>query len=206
MMEMMPIRGKPVQLKVFMAAAAILVLMLVLSWSRSEKGDMGGCAPYPERALSYYTDLLSYPLRTPDLAIDAIIRIYAARDPTEMLGVVLCKRRSPPLKLCFPGGYVEYGESVEAAVEREVLEETQLVVNRSNMRLFGVMSNPSRDKRRHTVSVAYEVFIRDGQQRPVAADDVKQCDVYSLAALSALQGRDFAFDHFNTLQMFLAQN
>ena len=164
-----------------------------------------GCAPHPPRALEMYNDL-SYPLRTPDLAIDAILCVYDDDDNNDnalLLGIVLCKRQRPPHKMCFPGGYVEYAESVEHALEREVLEETGMKVNgTTDAKLFGVMSDPLRDKRRHTVSVAFEVRVR-GSQRPVASDDVKSCDVFAVKDLRRLDPGEFAFDHHKTLQKFL---
>jgi 8-oxo-dGTP diphosphatase len=67
------------------------------------------------------------------------------------LGVLLIERRHPPSGWALPGGFVEYGESVEAAVTRELREETGLVAE--SLRQFGVYSHPARDPRGHTVGV-----------------------------------------------------
>jgi 8-oxo-dGTP diphosphatase len=56
-----------------------------------------------------------------------------------------------------PGGFVEYGETVESAVARELLEEAGLVAN--SLKLIGVYSDPDRDPRQHVVSVAYLVGV-----------------------------------------------
>ena len=85
---------------------------------------------------------------TPSLAIDAIIEVH---DEFE-LKVVLVRRRDPPRDLfAIPGGFVDVGESVEEAIVREVKEETNLSLDK--LEQFRVYSDPSRDKRRHTVSV-----------------------------------------------------
>ena len=54
---------------------------------------------------------------------------------------ILLTRRADNGQWCLPGGVVEPGESVAEACEREVLEETGLVVR--VMQLIGVYSDPN---------------------------------------------------------------
>ena len=69
--------------------------------------------------------------------------------------MLLIRRKHDPYAGCYalPGGFVEIGETVEAACRREAREETGIEVG--ELRLVGVYSDPSRDPRGHTVSVAY---------------------------------------------------
>lgn len=103
---------------------------------------------------------MSQQRRQPALAVDCIVR---SRDR-----ILIIERRRPPFGWALPGGMVEYGETVESAVRREVLEETG--VELTNLRLFGVYSDPARDPRGHCVSV---VFVADAMGSPAAGDDAK---------------------------------
>lgn len=86
--------------------------------------------------------------RTPALTIDCAIFDSSGR-------VLLIRRKNPPFAGAYalPGGFVEIGETVEAACRREVLEEVGLKIGQLD--LVGVYSQPSRDPRGHTVSIAY---------------------------------------------------
>lgn len=86
-----------------------------------------------------------WPPDTPKLTVDAVIRTSK--------GIVLIRRKNKPYGWALPGGFVEIGETVEEAVQREALEETGLHI--SNLWLLGVYSDPERDPRFHTVSVVY---------------------------------------------------
>ena len=109
-------------------------------------------------------------------------------------GVVLIKRRREPFKDSFalPGGFVEYGETVEEALKREMKEETGLDVR--ILRLVGVYSEPDRDPRGHTVSVAF-LCIGEGELK--AGDDAKEVHVVPIDEAEKLP---LAFDHAKILR------
>ncbi len=101
-------------------------------------------------------------------------------------GIVLIERMNPPHGWALPGGFVDYGESVESAARREALEETGLAL--TELRQFHVYSDPRRDPRMHTMTT---VFVAKGQGRLRAADDARSavvCDTDSLPS-------EMAFDH-----------
>ncbi len=114
----------------------------------------------------------------PFLTVDGIIAYEG--------GIVLIERTNPPLGWAFPGGFVDYGESVEDAVKREVKEETNLDFN--DIKLFSVSSDPKRDIRFHTVSV---IFTGKGKGNLIASSDAQNAKVYKLDALP----EKIAFDH-----------
>jgi 8-oxo-dGTP diphosphatase len=78
-------------------------------------------------------------------------------------------RRNPPFRgmPALPGGFLELGETTEQGVIREVQEETGLVTR--VLRLVGVYSDPARDPRGHTVTVAYALE-RIGGELEAASD------------------------------------
>ena len=116
---------------------------------------------------------------TPKLTVDVVI-------PSEA-GVVLIRRGSEPFKgrWALPGGFVEVGETVEEAADREAAEETGLVVEAA--RLVGVYSEPERDPRGHNVSVAFLVRVLGGERAP--ATDAAEVAVLDPASV------ELAFDH-----------
>jgi 8-oxo-dGTP diphosphatase len=116
--------------------------------------------------------------RNPLLTVDIIIEVPD--------GVVLIERKNPPHGWALPGGFVDYGESIEKAAVREAEEETSLNVHL--LEQFYTYSDPSRDPRHHTVST---VFIATAQAVPRAADDAKTAGVFSESQLPA----PIVFDH-----------
>jgi len=134
--------------------------------------------------------------RHPELGIEPHRCIGLTADTVILYdgGVVLVRRRREPFKgqLAIPGGFVEYGESVGDAAVREAREETGLDVRL--LSVVGVYSDPDRDPRGHTVTVAFLAF-GTGELR--AGDDAK--DVVVVPIDEALK-MELAFDHSRILR------
>jgi 8-oxo-dGTP diphosphatase len=105
--------------------------------------------------------------------------------------IILVERQNPPHGWAIPGGFVDYGESVETAARREAEEEICLKVDLVEQ--FQVYSHPQRDPRQHTISV---VFIATARGKPLAADDAKQVGVFHLWEIPP----NLCFDHNRILQ------
>jgi ADP-ribose pyrophosphatase YjhB (NUDIX family) len=118
----------------------------------------------------------------PPIAADVIIEIRTK--------VVLIERRNFPFGWAIPGGFVEFGETVEQTAAREVREETSLDVELRE--LLGVYSRPDRDPRGQTVTV---VYIGGSKGTPWAADDAQNVDLFDPDVLPS----PMAFDHRDIL-------
>src|SRR3990167_7565383 len=121
--------------------------------------------------------------KNPFPTVDIIIEL-------EGKGIVLIMRKNPPYGWALPGGFVDYGETLEEAAVREAEEETSLKV-RLKCQLHAY-SDPSRDPRRHTLSV---VFVAEASGSPEAKDDAKAAGIYTEKTLPA----PIAFDHAKIL-------
>jgi ADP-ribose pyrophosphatase YjhB (NUDIX family) len=104
--------------------------------------------------------------RNPFVTVDIIIEINDK--------IVLIQRANPPYGWALPGGFVDYGESLEASAIREAKEETSLEVTLKEQ--FHTYSDPDRDPRHHTVTT---VFIGKGAGTLKAADDAKRLGVFT---------------------------
>ncbi len=107
---------------------------------------------------------------------------------TPGFGIVLVKRKNPPFGWALPGGFVDYGESVEKAAIREALEETSLHVKLTN--LLGVYSEPDRDPRQHTISTIFMASANNPHEIN-GQDDALEAAYFPINALP----EEIAFDH-----------
>ena len=122
--------------------------------------------------------------RNPFPTVDIVIE-------TGMKGIVLINRKNPPFGWALPGGFVDYGESLEEAARREAKEETSLDV--TLLYQLGAYSDPERDPRHHTISI---VFVASALGTPRGSDDAREADIFSHDSLPA----PLVFDHARILQ------
>jgi ADP-ribose pyrophosphatase YjhB (NUDIX family) len=101
-------------------------------------------------------------------------------------GIVMIKRKHPPVGWALPGGFVDYGENLEAAAIREAREETGLDIEL--LRQFHTYSDPDRDPRQHTITT---VYIARASGKPRGGDDAADAGVFSRDRLP----EPIVFDH-----------
>jgi ADP-ribose pyrophosphatase YjhB (NUDIX family) len=145
---------------------------------------------FAKTANGYLRHMLDVLIWGPFVTVDAIIEV-----PT---GIVLVKRSNPPLGYALPGGFVDYGESLEAAVHREAMEETGLELQ--DLKQFHTYSDPTRDPRFHTITT---VFSARAVGTPRAGDDAAEVHIVQR---DSLDGLSFAFDHGQVLKEWARQS
>jgi len=122
--------------------------------------------------------------KNPIPTVDIIIEIKSK-------GVVLIKRKNPPYGWALPGGFVDYGESLDEAAVREAREETDLDVKLIEQ--FHTYSDPNRDPRHHSIST---VYVAKAKGIPHAKDDAIEIGIFSESNLP----HEIAFDHHSILK------
>ena len=138
--------------------------------------------------------------RNPALTVDGVVLL---RQPLgmqgESLSVLLVERGQDPFRgqYALPGGFVEYGEDIEDAIDREIEEETGLTC--LPFRQFRTFGQPGRDPRGHTVSVVYVAVIVGEAPTVVGGDDAASAAWFPVQKIPEL-----AFDHGRILGQVLA--
>ena len=141
-----------------------------------------------DRTVKGYVEHILYKFSEgPFVTVDAIIETKS--------GVVLIERSNPPYGLALPGGFVDYGESLEEAVAREAKEETNMKL--VGLRQFHTYSKPDRDPRFHTIGT---VFVAKGAGFPKFGDDAKGLRMVKHRDLLKLS---YAFDHKEIIRDYL---
>jgi len=122
--------------------------------------------------------------KNPIPTVDIIIEI-------ESKGIVLIKRKNPPYGWALPGGFVDYGESLEEAAVREAKEETDLDLKLIEQ--FHTYSDKKRDPRHHSIST---IYIAKAKGIPHAKDDAAEIGIFNESSLPD----EIAFDHRSILR------
>ncbi len=133
--------------------------------------------------------------RNPALTVDGVV---LHRGGEGLLGegcrVLLIERGREPFagRHALPGGFVDYGEDIDAAIGRELAEETGLTG--LPLRQFRAFGKPGRDPRGHTVSIVYVAVLIGDLPAVTAGDDAAAAAWHPLDKLP-----DLAFDHGDIL-------
>lgn len=186
-------------------ASAKIMAQEVLKYLRDEKATLKEIifCLYDQEAFDAfkkgvegYLDYVTHKLQAgPFVTVDALIELPVPGGSKDETGVVLIERSNPPFGWALPGGFVDYGESLEEAVRREIKEETNLDLIEA--RQFHTYSMFDRDPRFHTVGT---VFTGKASGDLKAGDDAKGAQIISFAKLDTIP---FAFDHKKIIQDYL---
>jgi 8-oxo-dGTP diphosphatase len=125
--------------------------------------------------------------KKPSITVDTVIFDESSDENKKF---ILIKRKNNPFKdqWAIPGGFVEYGETIESAAIREAKEETGIDIELK--KLFNVYSKPDRDPRGHTITIVYLATGNiDDMEAGSDAEDTQACSFDELSSLK------IAFDH-----------
>jgi ADP-ribose pyrophosphatase YjhB (NUDIX family) len=144
----------------------------------TDRGQPAGIVACRRDPIKTGGDTMKTTYRNPLVTVDIIIEVDGK--------IVLIQRANPPFGWALPGGFVDYGESLEESAIRESLEETSLNIELTEQ--FYTYSDPRRDPRHHSIST---VFIARAVGVPRAADDARALGLFMEENLPA----PLAFDH-----------
>lgn len=129
----------------------------------------GPLSVLPPSVLALGKEVLRHVLRRPVVGIAAAAR---TRD-----GRWLLIRRADTGTWALAGGTLEWGETLQAALRRELFEEagvTELAVER----VVGVYSRPDRDPRFHAVTVVVLVHVEPPTRAPMNPLEIREARLF----------------------------
>jgi len=131
------------------------------------------------------------------VTVDAIVFGYNQENG---ISVLLIKRKIEPFlnEWALPGGFVLNHETLEEAVERELLEEAGISINYLEQ-LF-TFGKPSRDPRMRIISVAYFGLVKSSDFSLFASTDASEAAWFNIYDLPTL-----AFDHKEVVEKAIAR-
>lgn len=131
------------------------------------------------------------------VTVDAIVFGYNQENG---ISVLLIKRKIEPFlnEWALPGGFVLNHETLEEAVERELLEEAGVSINYLEQ-LF-TFGKPSRDPRMRIISVAYFGLVKSSDFSLFASTDASEAAWFNIYDLPLL-----AFDHKEVVEKAIAR-
>ena len=132
-----------------------------------------------------------YAYQYPRSSVTADAVLFAEKDG--QMYVLLIQRGNDPYKgyWAFPGGFLNMDETVARCAERELEEETGIVL--TGMQLVGIYSDVERDPRGRVITAAYAAMTTMPEAN--AGDDAAAARWWPLNALPEL-----AFDHDTILE------
>lgn len=122
--------------------------------------------------------------------VAASVAVYAKGDNQ----VLLITRLTEPFKdrYAFPGGFLDVdNEDVYDTAVRELAEETGFSINKEDLVLIDVRSNPKRDPRGHVLDIGFLAIIEKSSAISPITDEAKSFWM----PLDNLDKLKFAFDH-----------
>ncbi|MDR1254845.1 MAG: NUDIX hydrolase [Puniceicoccales bacterium] len=131
--------------------------------------------------------------RSPATATSVIVKVY---NQDVFRGFLLIERHNPPYGKALPGGFVEYGESIEQTALREMKEECGVII--SQLEQFRVYSSPNRDPRLHVIDIVQVARIDD--VAPEAGTDASKV---LICTKENIPWQEMAFDHAKILEDYL---
>jgi len=170
---------------------------VVRSTRGGKKGGVTNLTPFGEEILREFENKAASlqsqfenDWRKPSVTADGIV--FNGKE------IVLIRRAKEPFRgsYALPGGFLDFNETLEHCVVREVQEETGLKTEIVD--LVGVYSSPDRDPRGHFVTAVYQLKTVGGSIR--AGDDAADAEWVPLDKLPK-----FAFDHGKIVQDFMSR-